>query len=247
MASKRSLKPQMVNRGELPALASYAGYGGHTLFTPKDSIRVGCWNIPSLGKPTRQNGKLRDMLRTMREKKIELLALSDVRWPGHGVSQLDDAVIIYSGMLENELQHRRRGVTVVLEERAASGWRMAGSEFTPVSERLLKIWLKSHFGHVSVIAVYAPTNEAENEEETRKFYQALQDCVRKTPKQDMLLVIGDFNARVGNDVDAWRGTIGRFGPGELNENGVKLLDFCAFNSLVLTNTLFQHRPCHQQT
>ena len=177
MESKRSLKPQMVSRGELLTPASYAGYGGHTLFTPKDSIRVGCWNVRSLGKPTRQNGRLRDVLRTMREKKIELLALSEVRWPGHGVSQLNDAVIIYSGMLDNELKHRRRGVAVVLEERAASGWRMAGSEFTPVSERLLKIRLKSHFGHVSVIAVYAPTNEAGN---------------------------------------------GRFGPGELNENGVKL-------------------------
>ena len=71
--------------------------------------------------------------------------------------------------------------------------------------------------------------------------------MRKTLKRDMLLVMGDFNARIGNDVDAWRGTIGMFGPGELNEKGVKLLDFCAFNNLVVTNTLFQHRPCHQQT
>ena len=108
MASKRSLKPQMVSRGELPAPASYAGYGGHTLFTPKDSIRVGCWNVRSLRKPTRQNGRLRDVLRTMREKKIELLALSEVRWPVNCVSHLNDAVIIYSGMLENEPQHRRR-------------------------------------------------------------------------------------------------------------------------------------------
>ena len=42
---------------------------------------------------------LRDVLRTMREKKIELLALSEVRWPGHGVSQLDSSVIIHSGMI----------------------------------------------------------------------------------------------------------------------------------------------------
>ena len=163
------------------------------------------------------------------------------------MSQLDDAAIIYSGMLENKPQHWRRGEAVIHEERAASAWRMAGSEFTPVSERMLKIQFKSHFGHVSVIAVYAPINETENEEETRKFYQALRGCVRKTPKQDMLLVMEDFNARVGNDADAWRGTIGKFGAEELNEKGVKLLDFCAFNSLVVTNTLFQHRPCHQQT
>ena len=240
----------MVDRVEPPDLASHAGYAGHAghaLFTLKDCVRVGCWNVRSLGKPTRQNSRLRDVLRTMREKKIELLALSEVRWPGHGVSQLDGTVIIHSGMAESEPQHRRRGVAVVLEKRAASAWRLAGSEFTPVSERILRTRLKSHTGHVSVIAVYAPTNEAGNEEETKKFYQALQDCVSETPKRDMLLVMGDFNARVGNDADAWRGTIGRFGPEQQNRNGVKLLDFCAFNSLVVTNTLFQHRFCHQQT
>ena len=42
----------------------------------------------------------------------------------------------------------------------------------------------------------------------------------------MLLVMGDFNARVGSDTVAWQGTIGKFGPEEWNENGVKLLEFC---------------------
>ena len=71
----------------------------------------------------------------------------------------------------------------------------------------------------------------------------------KIPKRDMLLVMGVFSTRVGSDIVACngQGTIGGFGQEEWNENGVKLLEFCAFNSLVLTNTLFQHRPCHQQT
>ena len=81
---------------------------------------------------------------------------------------------------------------MVLKERAASTWRMDGSDFTTVSERLLRIRLKCHAGHVSVIAAYAPTNEVGNEEETRKFYQALQDCMGKIPKREMLLVMGDF-------------------------------------------------------
>ena len=41
----------------------------------------------------------------------------------------------------------------------------------------------------------------------------------------MLLVMEDFNAKVGNDVTSWQGTIGRFGSTEQNGNGVKLLDF----------------------
>ena len=47
---------------------------------------------------------------------------------------------------------------------------------------------------------------------------------------------------MGNDASTWQGTIGCFWPGEQNENGVRLVDSCAPNRLVITNTLFQQRP-----
>ena len=56
----------------------------------------------------------------------------------------------------------------------------------------------------------------------------------QAPERDMLMVMGDFNARVGNNAEAWHGTLGKFGPSEKNENGVRLLDFCALNDLVVT-------------
>ena len=37
---------------------------------------------------TKQNGRLRDVLRTMKEEGIDMLALSEVRWPGHGIIKL---------------------------------------------------------------------------------------------------------------------------------------------------------------
>ena len=63
----------------------------------------------------------------------------------------------------------------------------------------------------------------------------------------MLLVLGNFNARVGNNAVTWQGIIGRFRPGGYNENGVLLMDYCALNGLVVTNQLFQHCSCHQYT
>ena len=45
----------------------------------------------------------------------------------------------------------------------------------------------------------------------------------------MLMIMGDFNARVGNDLAPWWGAIGRFVPEKQNENVVRLLDFCALN------------------
>ena len=62
-----------------------------------------------------------------------------------------------------------------------------------------------------------------------------------TPPDDLLLVMGDFNTRVGcgGDPDpSWLGVRGMFGVGRLNENGEHLLSFCALNNLYIMNTMF---------
>ena len=76
--------------------------------------------------------------------------------------------------------------------------------------------------------------------ETEEFYQSLQAVVSQVPEKDMVLILGGFNAQVGNDVKTWHGMLGTFGPIECNENGLRLLDFCSLNDFGITNTFFQH-------
>ena len=87
--------------------------------------------------------------------------------------------------------------------------------------------------NITVIQVYAPTSNAE-EAEVERFYEDLQDL---TPKKDVLFIIGDWKAKVGNQETP--GITGKFGLGIWNVAGQRLIEFCQENALVITNTLFQ--------
>ena len=92
---------------------------------------------------------------------------------------------------------------------------------------------------IMVIQVYAQTSNAE-EAEVEWFYEDLQDLLELTPKKDVLFIIGDWNAKVGNQEIS--GVTGKFGLGVQNEAGQRLREFCQENALVIVNTLFQqHR------
>ena len=54
------------------------------------------------------------------------------------------------------------------------------------------------------IKVYAPTSSYDDSE-VNEFYRKLQSLVDQTPKQDILAVQGDWNAKVGEDAqEDWR-------------------------------------------
>ena len=85
-----------------------------------------------------------------------------------------------------------------------------------------------------VIQVYAPTNHTE---EAEQFYEDLQDLLELTPKEDVLYIIGDWNAKVGSQ-EIPR-VIGKVGFGAQKEAGQRLTEFSQENALVTANTLFQ--------
>ena len=74
--------------------------------------------------------------------------------------------------------------------------------------------------HITVIQVYAPTCNAK-EAEIEWFYEDQQDCLELTPKKDVLLIIGNWNAKVGSQETP--GITGKFGLGVQNEAGQRLI------------------------
>ena len=90
--------------------------------------------------------------------------------------------------------------------------------------------------NITIIQVYALSNNAE-EAEVEQFYEDLQDLLELTPEEDVLFIIGDWNAKVGSQETSE--VMGKFCLGVQNEAGQRLIDFCQENALVIANTLLQ--------
>nr|VZI38633.1 unnamed protein product [Spirometra erinaceieuropaei] len=108
-----------------------------------------------------------------------------------------------------------------------------------INDRLMSLRLPLRRGgkFATIISAYAPTMT--NPDAVRdKFYEDLHALLATVSKADKLIVLGDFNARVGTDHTAWRGVLGPHGLRGSNDNGLLLLRTCAEHRLILTNTFF---------
>ena len=58
--------------------------------------------------------------------------------------------------------------------------------------------------HATIVSTYAPAM-TNTDEVKDKFYNDLDDVISATPRTDKLILLGDFNARVGTDYQTWEG------------------------------------------
>ena len=98
--------------------------------------------------------------------------------------------------------------------------------------------------NITVIQIYAPTSNAE-EAEVEQFYGDLQDLLELTPQNDVLFIIGDWNAKVGSQEILE--LTGKFGLGVQNGAGQRLIEFCQENALVIANIIFQQHKRRDST
>ena len=101
--------------------------------------------------------------------------------------------------------------------------------------------------NITVIQVYAPTTDAE-EDEDDTFCEDLEDLLELTlEKKNVLFIVGDWNAKIGHQEIP--GVASKFGLRAQNEAGQRLTELCQENGLVTANTLFQQhkRQLHTWT
>jgi exonuclease III len=206
------------------------------LLDRKEDIHIGTWNVRTI----KEDGALEIVIDQLEQYRWEIVGLCETHQTEKGEYYHGSYRILTSG---REDGIHREGVALILTKKASS----ALLSFEPISPRMLKARFRTRFGALVIIQVYAPTAAAK-EEVIDQFYADLQRTVDNTARQDVLIVMGDLNAKVGIDASAWNGVIGQHGIGEENERGERLLNFCSCNNLVIANTLFkQTKPQRKWT
>ncbi|KAI8514635.1 hypothetical protein Bbelb_072260 [Branchiostoma belcheri] len=206
------------------------------ILSPKKLIRIGCWNVRTLF----QTGKLAQAVREMNDFNLALLGVTEARWTNTGKQTLNTGeVIIWSGRTDNLHQE---GVALIISKKYTNTL----LQWKPVNERLLYVRLNSTYAKLSVVVAYAPTNDADGEDKD-KFYSALQGVLEDIPRHDVMVLMGDFNARVGNINRKREKHMGKHGMGSMTDNGERLIDICEEYDLAIGGTLFEHKNIHKLT
>ncbi|CAM4752602.1 unnamed protein product, partial [Rotaria magnacalcarata] len=208
----------------------------------------GSWNVRSCYRVTKREL----IVRQLKRYRIQVAALAETKIPDSGVCVVNGYTFIYSGTPSQQLSKSAHGAAVCLGPEASAAWKNSGAQWEAVSSRIVTARIECRPEPITIIAVYAPINPSngvKNDIETcDEFYKTLQATIDKTHKSDMIMIMGDFNARVGvEQANTAGGTVGNHTIDKQNQNGRRLVDFCLFNSFIITNTFFPHKAVHQGT
>ena len=165
--------------------------------------------------------------------------------------------------IENEgsLREKRGDYTFLWKGKPQADNRIHGVRFTirtallrsmpvltvGINEHLMKLGIPlSRIRYLTIISAYAPTLTSLDDAK-EQFHEQFDQVIRSTPPSDKLVILGDFNARVGRNYSSWEGVLGRHGVGKINDNGLLLLSKCAEHSLFITSTLFRMADKYKTT
>ena len=207
------------------------------------NIKIGSFNCQGIATSTAKQQMLAD---DFEKYQMDALTIQETHMKGYGAITLTSStgknyLLYYSG---NETKSRN-GVGIMIPS-------TKNVDFTPINDRMCQITTKINNDQIlHIISAYAPTLESseKNPEVRENFYNDLDSVIKKHKSRHITIIAGDFNAKTGSakNEKMYHLTIGKYGKGEINNNGYHLLNFAKSNDMRLTNTFFKHKPPHITT
>ena len=99
---------------------------------------------------------------------------------------------------------------------------------------------------MTIISVYTPMEETD-EEVKEVFYEEIQLVTNRIPNNDLILRVGDYNAKIGKEV-ACQNVSGKYSLHDItSNNGEKVCSLAEANQLMIMSTCFEHKRIRKAT
>ncbi|KAG8226679.1 hypothetical protein J437_LFUL005493 [Ladona fulva] len=119
----------------------------------------------------RKPDALRELKNELNEYRFKVEALQEIRWTVNGIIKSGDHIVFYSGG-----NNGRNGTGFMMEK----GIKPAILKFNPVNDQICSLRVKASFFNGTIISVYAPKDDAEEEDED-EFYSKLEEGYENIP------------------------------------------------------------------
>ena len=146
---------------------------------PKENTVIGTWNVRTLYAC----GKITELTHELSRYTWDILGLAEVRWTGIGETITNEGhKLWYSG---DDSKHQHGVGFIVNKDRLNSV-----ISCTPISSRLIAIRISARPQNITIIQVYAPTSDYDDEA-VEEFYEEREKTIKNTSKKDLLIILGD--------------------------------------------------------
>jgi len=167
-------------------------------------------------------GKLEELSYETSRYGWNILRLCRVRWKNFGETSTEEGHKLHFSGKEDK---HEQGIGFLVHKDIVNT--VIGCR--PVSSRVITSRLRASPFNITIIQTYAPASDYDDDA-VGDFYDHLQEILDQSLKKDILVVLGDWNAKVGEDAfKNWKGTFGRYCNPETYERGLRLLEFACYN------------------
>lgn len=238
MQSVKKLWPSVPSSWKAPSQGS--GWRGNTAEGAKNHwVRTGCQirlNIATYNVRTMSTeDRLEEILVELEKVKCDILGISEIRRKGIDCIKLNSGqTLFYSGKEDRGIG----GVGILISK----NYSKQITKFKAISDRVLFIIIQiNQKTSIKVIQAYAPTSTHEDEE-VESFYEDIEKSIEDDKdKAKYTLILGDFNAKIGENKNANEEYIGKFGLGIRNARGDMLINFQEQHKLYNMNSFFKKK------